>query len=317
MRVELAPGDEVLDHVSIHAIRTRLRGAFHEFRPSGITSLHSHVFPWFIEWCDAMKAESLWVHTYHLPYFPEHARGEMQPWQHEINESLVNVARNAHVRISVSRWQQEWLRENHGIETVYLPNGVDIGLCDLARPGRFASLTSARNYVLYVGRADEVKNPGDFVRLAARVPSMQFVMIGDGLSTEVLMDRFDVATPANLSVLGGAPHATIMDAIAACSALVVTSKREGLPTLVLEAMALGKPIVVPNEPGCVEAVNDGEFGFIYEPGNIEDLAARTLEAIADTRRNMRSRERVLEEYDWRVVAPKLDAIYRGGMPASS
>ena len=78
-----------------------------------------------------------------------------------------------------------------------------------------------------------------------------------------------------------------------------------------EAMTLGKPIVVPDEDGCMEAIGHGEFGFIYRQGDIEHLSAMTLEAISDRERCSKSRNRILEEYDWRVVMGKLDRIYAG------
>jgi glycosyltransferase involved in cell wall biosynthesis len=93
--------------------------------------------------------------------------------------------------------------------------------------------------------------------------------------------------------------------------LVVTSKREGMPTLVLEAMSHGKPIVVPDEAGCMEAIGDGECGFIYRLGNIPDLVEMTHAALSDRERCSRARTRVLQEYDWRVVAVRLDEIYHG------
>ena len=79
-------------------------------------------------------------------------------------------------------------------------------------------------------------------------------------------------------------------------------------------MALGKPIVVPNEEGCMEAIQSGECGFIYELGNIDDLARKTELALVDKIKCSRSRARILQEYDWNAVIPKLDAIYRGENP---
>ena len=80
---------------------------------------------------------------------------------------------------------------------------------------------------------------------------------------------------------------------------------------VLEAMAQSKPVVVPDEPGCMEAVGHGEFGSIYRQDDLNDLAEKTLTVLADTQRNQGARQRVLSEYDWRVVIPQLDAIYQG------
>ncbi len=110
---------------------------------------------------------------------------------------------------------------------------------------------------------------------------------------------------------GAGSRLDVQNAVAAASALVVTSKREGLPTLVFEAMAQCKPVVVPNEAGCMETIADGESGFIYQQDDLEDLAARTRAALEDGARGQRARQRLLVEYDWRVVAPRLDALSRG------
>jgi glycosyltransferase involved in cell wall biosynthesis len=243
-------------------------------------------------------------------YFPEFARGDLEPFQQEVNEALIREARHAAVRLSVSRWQQEYLLTEHGIATDYLPNGVDVAACERGRAARFCRRYGIRGpFILYVGRNDPVKNPADFVRLAGVLPSHTLVMLGQDLDAEVLRYEWEVAVPDNLIVLGKASPNEVQDALAASAALVVTSKREGLPTLVLEAMVHGKPVVVPAEAGCVEAV--GTCGFIYQPGDITDLAAQTLAALGDTDKSGKGRQRVLEEYDWRVVAKRLDDIYRG------
>lgn len=312
LRTELAPSDSLLETLSPHEITNTYRDVFFGFRPPpGMKAVHSHVFPWFIEWCRGIRGSGpLWVHTYHLPYFPEHADGELEPWQKRFNEVLLNDARHADVRLSVSRWQQEYLRTTHSIETRYVPNGVDVRICDLADGNRFRHRTRGQHFVLYVGRNDPVKNPGDFVRLAQRLSQVRFVMLGRGLSRDVLESQ-GLSVPENLAVFGETSHHQTMDAIAACSALVVTSKREGLPTLVLEGMALGKAVVVPDEAGCVEAIGNHGLGFIYQPSDIDDLAAKTTAAFGDMSKAAERREHVLKEFDWRVIAPQLDAIYSG------
>jgi glycosyltransferase involved in cell wall biosynthesis len=310
LRVQLAPSDELLVSLEPHDLKTTFKEAFLNFEPAGIRTIHSHVFPWFIEWCGRHRRPGLlWVHTYHLPYFPEHSRGSLLPWQEDINDALVSNARHADVRISVARWEQAWLRGNHGIDTIYLPNGVDVALCERADPQRFVEHVGKSDFILYVGRNDPVKNPAEFVRLAHRMPRQQFVMIGRGLTAEILFAAWQVTAPDNLLVYGDASHSEVQDALAACGALVVTSKREGLPTVVLEAMAHSKPVVVPDEAGCAEAIGGGDCGLIYTPDDINDLAAKTIAALSDSGVGARGRERVLAEYDWRVVARKLDALY--------
>ena len=309
LTVQLVPDEAAMG--GLDNFTAEIRERFFAFDPPASMVVHSHVLPWMIRWCRRQQDRGLrWIHTYHNMYFPEFARGDLEPWQLEVNEALIHEARHAAVRLSVSRWQQEYLLAEHGITTDYLPNGVDVAACDRGRATRFCRRHGIRGpFILYVGRNDPVKNPADFVRLAGVLPSHTLVMLGQGLDAKVLRTEWEVVVPDNLMVLGKGSPNEVQDALAACAALVVTSKREGLPTLVLEAMVHGKPVVVPAEAGCVEAV--GACGFIYQPGDINDLAAQSLAALGDTEKSGKGRQRVLAEYDWRVVAKRLDAIYRG------
>ncbi len=312
LEVELAPDDDLMASLRADELYTTFRQSFLNYVPRGIKAVHSHVYPYFVEWCQHHRESGVrWVHTYHLPYFADPPDSELLAWQVEMNDAGINIGRHAHVRISVSRWQQKYLASRFGIDTTYVPNGVDVTFCDSADANRFTRRFGTAPFVLYVGRDDAVKNPADFVRLARSLPDMRFVMIGNGLNAALFARTANIETPSNLVFTGRLPRAEVQDAIAACSLLVVTSKREGLPTLVLESMTHRKPLVVPDEPGCVEAIGGGEFGLVYEHGDIGDLAGKTLAALADPGIARGGRERVLAEYDWRVIAPQMDAIYLG------
>jgi glycosyltransferase involved in cell wall biosynthesis len=311
LRADLAPPDSVVKSVGAHHVAHTFRQQLLEFDPQKIRAIHSHVYPWFIEWCrHHQKRGTRWVHTYHLPYFPEHSRGSLEPWQVEFNNALINEARHADVRISVAKWQQVYL-QTFGIATDYIPNGVDLAASELADAGKFSSPFGREPFALYVGRDDPVKNPRAFAELAAQLPTKRFVMAGRGLTKNALQAGWGIDVPSNLALVGELPHSGILDAIAASSVVVVTSYREGLPTLVLEAMSQSKMIVIPNEQGCMEATADGDFALVYQPGNLDDLAAKTLAGLKDGRKNSGARERILLEYDWRVVAPQLDGVYTG------
>lgn len=309
LRVEFFPPDEIMGRVSYHDLHTTLNDEVTAFDPRGIRVIHSHVYPYFVRWCEQHRdSGAIWVHTYHSPYFPAAPGAQLEPWQHEINDTLVKHARNAHVRISVSRWQQKYLRDNHSIETIYVPNGVDVGLCERADVRRFGERAGRRGFVLYVGRNEPVKNPLDFVRAAERMPDTVFAAAGPGLDSESLVRLSGRELPHNVVTLGELSRLEAQDAIAASSAVVVTSLWEGLPTLVLEAMFHGKPVVVPDNAGCLEATDGGRFGLVYGQGNVDEL----VERVRQTRSrgvSVEAKERILDEYDWRVIAPKLDRIY--------
>jgi glycosyltransferase involved in cell wall biosynthesis len=311
--LQLFPPSKVAAELTPYDVCSVFGEQLMKFKAPGVKAVHSHVFPWFIEWCHQRQQNGIkWIHTYHLNYYPEHSRdGKLEEMQQQINDALLNTASKADTRICVSRWQVQELRTQHGIETEYLPNGVDVALSLRANASRFRKqYRQSHEFVLYVGRNDPVKNPGEFVRLAQQLPHLNFVMIGSGLDSETLRQTYQLQAPDNVALMGGVSQQSVQDAIAACRVLVVTSKREGLPTLVMEGMALGKSIVVPNEAGCMEAIGEGEAGLIYELGNINDLAEKTLAALQGPERIEIAVRRVEREYDWQIVAPKLDAIYR-------
>lgn len=310
LRVQLVPDEKALG--GLQNFSPEANQLFMNFVPNGKPVVHSHVSPWMIRWCRRQQEHGCrWIHTYHNMYFPEFSQGPLQPWQHEINDALINEARYADVRLSVSRWQREYLLNEHGIMTTYLPNGVDIAACDSGIAERFRRKhPTNKSFVLYVGRNEPVKNPADFVHLAHELPEVSFVMLGEETIKDNLTRDWQLTVPENLVAYGAATHGEVQHALAACSALVVTSKREGLPTLVLEAMAHRKPVIVPNEAGCMEAIAHGVHGLIYSQGNIQDLVEKTIQALEKPGQFPHSRQHVLDEYDWRVVSRNLDKVYR-------
>lgn len=88
--------------------------------------------------------------------------------------------------------------------------------------------------------------------------------------------------------------------IAAMDVLVLSSAKEGLPRVILEAMLLEKPVVASNVIGSRELVSDGETGLLYDYGDIQALTARLRELLMDkdkrTAMGASGRKRVLAEY---------------------
>lgn len=219
--------------------------------------------------------------------------------------------KSSDICLCVSRWEQKVLSSEHGVLAHYIPNGVDVGSCERAVATRFRKRHGVNSeFVLWVGRLDPVKNPRAFIELAVRMPQTQCVMIG-GLTREDVSREYGLEVPPNLRLLPQLTHIQVLDAIAACRVLVVTSFREGLPTLVLEAMTLRRPIVVPEEAGCLDATDGDRCAAVYQPQSIDDLVDKTRRMFHTAAPNENGRRRVLAEFDWRVVAAKLDDIYLG------
>ena len=94
-----------------------------------------------------------------------------------------------------------------------------------------------------------------------------------------------------------------------CDVVVLPSYREGVPRVLLEAMAMAKPIVATNVAGSRETVADGINGFLAEVKNAEDLAAKlekmlTIGTKNRTQMGLAGREIAVERFDERIVVKK-------------
>ena len=317
LRIGLAPDESVMQSISPAEFTQNFNTQFQGVDTSRFRAVHSHVFPFFIDWCrQARKRHNTrWIHTHHNWYYPEFGRNGIEPWQEQFNQSFLIAAAEADVCLCVSRGQQRFLNQQFGLRTHYLPNGVDVAACRLGNAERWRQSTGIRpGFVLFVGRNDPVKDPEFFVRLAARCPERRFVIAGQGISVDVIEREWKLPISENLHVLGQLKHADVQDAIAACDVLVLCSRREGLPTLVLEGLVHGKPVVVPTEQGCLEAVNDGECGFIYEIGNLDDCCQVLDRALGDKTISAHGQKYACDHYAWPEILRKLDGIYSGQTP---
>ena len=94
---------------------------------------HSHVDPQFINLCfEAQKTGTRWIHTYHTLYFEDQWEGGLKEWQKVINQVLLEKAKHADVKISISHWLHDYLLEYFNIDTIVIPNGVDLQKCKRA-----------------------------------------------------------------------------------------------------------------------------------------------------------------------------------------
>ncbi len=135
----------------------------------------------------------------------------------------------------------------------------------------------------FVGRLDEEKN----VRLLATVakqlhPEVQFRFVGDGeLRAELERDLSEEINQGTVEFTGWVDHEVIPQELSELRLLVLPSEpTEGLPTVILEAMACGTPVLATPVAGVPDVVREGETGFLMEDVSSEGIA-QDIEAILD------------------------------------
>lgn len=111
------------------------------------------------------------------------------------------------------------------------------------------------------------------------------------------------------------------DVYSAIDVLVLPSKREGLPAVVMEASAHGKPVITSNRPGVGEAVIDSVTGFVVDCGVSESLVARLNQLYGDGKLTERlgdnGRKHILRRYDRRVLHAKWSEFLKSAVEHSS
>lgn len=116
------------------------------------------------------------------------------------------------------------------------------------------------NYILFVGRADKTKGINylteAFSKIEKDFPDFKLILVGEGLPE------------------GKLPLEKVREKMRDCYCLAVPSVSEGLPRVVMEAMALGKPVVASNVGGIPDLIKDGQNGFLFEARNSDELAKK-------------------------------------------
>ena len=86
-----------------------------------------------------------------------------------------------------------------------------------------------------------------------------------------------------------------------CDLVVLTSRSEGIPLVLMEAMAQGKTVLAPAITGIPELVKDGQTGFLYRAGSLQDFTAK-IEIVRSSqaalpRLRRAARQHVLQHFD--------------------
>jgi glycosyltransferase involved in cell wall biosynthesis len=165
---------------------------------------------------------------------------------------------------------------------VVIPNGVDLARFDSAAnlDANPLGLAKDRRAILFVGRLDKQKGLDRFFHelpaIFRALPQHDLVLVGSGPlkdSLARLAARLRIAD--RVQFLGWQPDATSL--ISAADILVLPSRWEGMPNVVLEAMAAGKPVVATQAEGTVELLGIAAIEQTAAVGNWRGLRERLLE----------------------------------------
>jgi glycosyltransferase involved in cell wall biosynthesis len=199
-----------------------------------------------------------------------------------------------------------------------VPSGIDLdkfdGIGDISYLDREFGLSVDTAVIGNVAALAPHKSQSDFVRAAAvvkrEIPGSRFFIVGEGElrpRLEELVDELDLARDVVLTGF----RRDVLSLLSRFDCFVLSSYLEGLCTSIMDAQALGVPVVATRTGGVPDLVEDGRTGLLVEPRDPEGLAAGILRMLRDgdlRSRCVRNAREKKESYDYRrMVALTLDA----------
>ncbi|WP_167145734.1 glycosyltransferase [Actinomyces sp. ZJ308] len=308
------PGDEVAQGVELAR----------QVRRDSITHLHAHFA--------SLAGRVTWIAS-SLTKIPYTVTTHAKDIFHESVDPawLRRICGDAQRVIAISRYNEEHL------ETVLAGTGATVSLrYNAIELDRFAYRVPAPTgvagplRVCAVGRLVPKKGFADLVEavriLVSSGVDVEVELAGDGDERERLTAQIErLGLTGRVRLLGPLTQAEVRDLLARSDVFVAPcieaadGNIDGLPTVVLEAMACGTPVVATAVSGLPEVVRDGVTGLLLPPGDPAELAV-ALRGVAmgevDTVSLSRGARRLIEEhFDSRAQAEVLAAWQSGARPA--
>lgn len=264
-----------------------VRGLARVVRRSGCDVLHTHDYRSnVLGGLAARRAEHTmpWVATVHL-----HTQDSRRLRLYRALDLF--LLRLADRVVTVSREQRRFLLRR-GIERrrlVLVPNVIDVvrfagAAGDAAATRAALGVPAASPLVGIVGRLTHQKGVDAFLAAAAIVrassPDARFLVVGSGpLRGSLEREAVRLGLLEAVSFLGYRDDVAAV--MAACDVVAMPSRAEGLPLVLLEALALARPVVAVPVGGVREVVRHEQTGLLCDGGDAKELAAAISRLLAD------------------------------------
>jgi glycosyltransferase involved in cell wall biosynthesis len=196
--------------------------------------------------------------------------------------------------------------------TAYIPSGVEPRFF---LPRQYGSASPLK--LLYAGTWLDQR--GIFYirdaleRLSAQLPGLTMTFAGCACPPETIQDFFGPKLASVVVVQSVVPSERMQELFASHDILLFPSLMEGLPSVLLEAMASGMPVITAETCGMPDVVEDGFNGLLVPPADaaaIEEAVLR-LAASCEFRQNLgQAAQRTMARYTWERSALMLEKLFR-------
>ena len=184
----------------------------------------------------------------------------------------------------------------------------------------YAPDPSVRKYeqptILYLGRIKKYKSIQHliqaFAQVKRRLPNARLMVVGDGDYLHQLKQlAVSLGLSGDVEFPGFVPQAEKVTRMRRAHVSVLPSLKEGWGLTNIEANSVGTAVVAANSPGLRDSVRDGQTGFLYEYGNVDQLADKLLSILENEsiRTNLEQGGMAwAEQFNWDAAARKFETL---------
>jgi glycosyltransferase involved in cell wall biosynthesis len=302
----------VIDTKHLEAISHTVLASGHCAARGGYDLVHFHaVGPSLLSWMPRLRRQAT-VATVHACDWKREKWGALA--RGVLRTGALVASTVPHETIVVSQELRRLLMEEHGRETRYIPNGVDLPPMADARP---IEGVGSRQFALFLGRIVPEKQVHLLIEAFSRVRGDYELLIAGGAShTDGYLREVERLARGDdrVTMLGprhGAEKAWLLQNAAV---FVQPSTLEGQPIALLEALSCERNTIVSDIPEHLEVVgpDGGDAGcLVFRTGDSADLASRLELALGAGSRAAApgAGESVRERYDWARIAAQTESVY--------
>lgn len=213
-----------------------------------------------------------------------------------------------------------WKKHARPGRVTVMPNGVDPGQVQSVLSPREArerlGVPAGHKVVGIAARLDPIKRPDLFLAtarsLAAKMPDLSFVIAGHGrLEDSLRQQARDLGIAERVFFLGR--RSDVYDVLRAMDILLICSDHEGIPMVMLEAMALGVCVVARKVGGISEVIRHGNTGLLVPSDSAEALSAACESVLQDARVHAgltkAARRQIADQYSADLNAQRVHQMY--------
>lgn len=205
-----------------------------------------------------------------------------------------------------------------------IPNGIDVEnfsrSSDIDQLRAKLSLKDDEKVLLFVGRLAKVKRVEVLIALTKSLIKEGFrlktLLVGEGPDRK-LYEKLARPIRSNVIFIGKVPHTEVAKYYSMADVFVLPSLSEGLPRVLLEASAAGKPCVATNVNGTSDIIVHGKTGYLVERWNIDAYHDYVKVLLEDEQLSKKmgsmAVQFVKENFSWDVVMDKYEKIYEDVM----